>query len=251
MACASDPGVELLLTLRLLRSVALVVNLAPVVAGQSTQFALHVGPAVALQDVPSALGQDYKSAVFADGGNRLDQPLFFQVSQVAAIRVERAVLTVAEIAGGHDAEGADGSEGANLRAAQPDVAVSRPDTLAVWTTGQIDVAREDVSRFEPLAIARVAQPTATASAEFATVIVAVARSSVQRGSKSIETSFEEHARAELAGGAGRGRPARRAGATPVTSAVGAEDGWGCPATGPASLSSALGDAIRVVESRRE
>jgi hypothetical protein len=35
-----------------------------------------------------------------------------------------------------------------------------------------------------------------------------------------------------AGGAGRGIPARRAGASPVTSAFGAEDGWGNPATGP-------------------
>ena len=34
------------------------------------------------------------------------------------------------------------------------------------------------------------------------------------------------------GGAGRGVPARRAGATPVTSALGAEDGWGNPAPGP-------------------
>ncbi|MBE3134465.1 MAG: glycosyltransferase family 39 protein, partial [Acidobacteria bacterium] len=37
-----------------------------------------------------------------------------------------------------------------------------------------------------------------------------------------------------AGGAGRGRPARRAGAPAVTRALGAEDGWGCPATGPAT-----------------
>ena len=35
-----------------------------------------------------------------------------------------------------------------------------------------------------------------------------------------------------AGGAGRGIPARRAGATPATSGFGAEDGWGDPATGP-------------------
>ena len=36
-----------------------------------------------------------------------------------------------------------------------------------------------------------------------------------------------------AGGAGRGRPARRAGPPAVTRALRAEDGWGCPATGPA------------------
>jgi hypothetical protein len=34
------------------------------------------------------------------------------------------------------------------------------------------------------------------------------------------------------GGRRRGRPARRAGASPVTSAFGAEDGWGCRRTGP-------------------
>jgi hypothetical protein len=37
----------------------------------------------------------------------------------------------------------------------------------------------------------------------------------------------------LAGGAGRGRPTRRAGPIAVTGAFRAEDGWGCPATGPA------------------
>jgi hypothetical protein len=34
---------------------------------------------------------------------------------------------------------------------------------------------------------------------------------------------------------GRGIPARRAGATHVTGAFGAEDGWGNPATGPEEL----------------
>jgi hypothetical protein len=119
MACASDAGVELLLPLRLLRSVALIVNLAPVVerllhTGQSPQIALHVGPAVALQDVPSALGQDYQGAVFADGGNRFDQSLISQVSQVTPVRIERSVLTVAKVAGRDDAEGADGGERPNL-----------------------------------------------------------------------------------------------------------------------------------------
>ena len=42
-----------------------------------------------------------------------------------------------------------------------------------------------------------------------------------------------------AGGAGRGLPTRRAGATLVTSGLGAEDGWGDPATGPASFIASL------------
>jgi hypothetical protein len=172
MACASNAGVELLLAFRFLRSLALIVNIAPVVEPQlsarlSRYFALHVGPSVTLQDVPSALGEDHQGTVLADGRDRLDQPLLFQVSQVTPVRVERAILAVAEIAGGHDAEGADCGERANLRAAQPDVAVTCPDTLALWAARQIEIAREDIPRFEPLTFARIAQPATTAAVEFA------------------------------------------------------------------------------------
>jgi len=40
---------------------------------------------------------------------------------------------------------------------------------------------------------------------------------------------------ERVGGAGWGRPARRAGASPLRVFSGAEDGWGNPATGPARV----------------
>jgi hypothetical protein len=53
-----------------------------------------------------------------------------QVPQIAAVRVERSVLAVAEIAGRHDAEGADGGQRAHLRRAQRHIAVSRPHPLA-------------------------------------------------------------------------------------------------------------------------
>lgn len=95
--------------------------------------------------------------------------------QVAAIRVERTVLTVTEIAGGHDAKGADGGERANLRAAQPDVAVACPDPLALGTARQIEVAREHVADVEPLAFARIAQPATAASIESAIAIVVITR----------------------------------------------------------------------------
>jgi hypothetical protein len=180
MTCASNAGVELLLPLRFLRSLALFVDLAPVVKPQlstrfSQYFALHVGPAIALQNVPSALGQDDQGAVLADGWNRLDQPLISEVSQVASVRVERAVLAIAEIAGRDDAEGADGGERANLRPAQPDVAVSCPHTLALGAARQVEVAREDISRFEPLAFARIAKPATTAAVESAIAIIVIAR----------------------------------------------------------------------------
>ena len=57
VARTSDAGMELLPALRLLRSAALVVNVAPVVElplhGRPLQFfAVHARPAVALEDVP-------------------------------------------------------------------------------------------------------------------------------------------------------------------------------------------------------
>ena len=42
-----------------------------------------------------------------------------------------------------------------------------------------------------------------------------------------------------------GRPARRAGATRVTSAFGAEDGWGCRAPGPAFISTQVNRGVRI------
>ncbi len=146
VACASRAGIELLPGLWLLRSAALVVNIAPVAelllhARQSQCFALHVGPAVAFEYVSSSLGQHDQRAVVAGGRDGLDEPRVFEVPQIAPVRVERTVLAVAKIAGGHDAEGADGGERANLRAAQPHVAVSRPDALAFRAARQLEVAR--------------------------------------------------------------------------------------------------------------
>ncbi len=178
MACASYAGVELLPGSWLLGAVALIVNLASVVevllhTRQSQYVALHVRPAVALQDVPSALGEDDQGAVFADGWNRLDQPLLSKVTQVAAVRLQRAVLTVAEIASWHDAEGADGGERANLRAAQLHVAVACPDALTFRATRQLEIAREHVANVEPFTFTRIAQPAAAASAQLTIAIVAI------------------------------------------------------------------------------
>ena len=75
--------------------------------------------------------------------------------QIALVRVERTVVAVAKIAGGDDAEGADGGQGANLRAAQHDVAVARPDSLALTTPWKFEVAGEYIAWFEPLAFARI------------------------------------------------------------------------------------------------
>ena len=145
MARTSDADVELLPAFRLLRSSALAVNVAPGVElplpGRPLQFvAVHARPAVALADVPAAFREHDQRAVVSDGRNGLDKPRVSEVPQIAPVRVERAVLAVAEIAGGHDAEGAHGGERANLRAAQPHVAVSCPDTLTFRAARQLKVA---------------------------------------------------------------------------------------------------------------
>ena len=71
-------------------------------------------PAVALEDAPAAFREHDQRAVVADGRDGLDEPRVSEVPQIAPVRVERPVLTVAEIAGGHDAEGADGCQRADL-----------------------------------------------------------------------------------------------------------------------------------------
>ena len=88
--------------------------------------------------------EHHQRAVFADGRNRLDKPGVSQVPQIAAVRVERSVLAVAEIAGRHDAEGPDGGQRAHLRGAQRHIAVSRPHALAFMAARQFKVAREHV-----------------------------------------------------------------------------------------------------------
>jgi hypothetical protein len=96
----------------------------------------------------SAAREVVQRAVVADGRDSLDEPRVSEVPQIAPVRVERTVLAVAEIAGGHDAEGADGGERANFRAAQSHVAVPRPDTLAFRAARQLEVAREHIARIE-------------------------------------------------------------------------------------------------------
>ena len=81
--------------------------------------------------------------------------------------------TVAEIAGGHDAEGADGGQRADLRAAQRHVAIPCPDALAFTTPRQLEVAREDIAGIERQAFARIGQPATAALAQLATAVARV------------------------------------------------------------------------------
>jgi hypothetical protein len=95
--------------------------------------------------------------------------------EISSMRIQRTVLSVAEIAGWHDAEGADGGQRANLRAAQRHVAVACPDSLTFPATRQFEVACEHVAGLERLAFPRIGQPAAAALVELATVNIAIAR----------------------------------------------------------------------------
>lgn len=86
-----------------------------------------------------------------------------------AVRIERTVLSVAEIAGRHDAEGADGGQRADLRAAQRHIAVSRPHALAFMAAGQFEITREDIAGIEWLTFARIGQAAAASLGQLATV----------------------------------------------------------------------------------
>jgi hypothetical protein len=191
------------------------------------------------------------------------------MAEVAAMWIEGLVLTVAQVARGHDAERASRRQRATFGATDSVVVVTLRNVLALKAARQIDLSHEHVARVNVAVVIAIVQAAATAAAEIALAII-VSRIVRQRGSNAyIRASFEfvrlrpdtryerncvwgerieservaAIGRAELAGGAGRGRPARRAGASHVTGVFGAEDGWGCPATGPASYSSAFGDAL--------
>ena len=163
--------------------------------------------AVAFEDVAATLGEHDQRAVVADGDGS----------------------TSSWSAGAGDRRGAGRADGPGRRGdrrrarrgrrrrsracatSEPrkqNVAARAPDTLAFRAARQIEVAREHVARITRVALARIGRPAATALVQLATGFpTRSSRSSVQRGSKSMTLPLLMR---ELAGGAGRGRPARRA-----------------------------------------
>jgi hypothetical protein len=70
---------------------------------------------MALQNVSTFLRQDDERAVVSGSRCDLHEAGFFQVPQVAGAWIERALLTVSQIAGGDDAESTDDGERLNSR----------------------------------------------------------------------------------------------------------------------------------------
>ena len=156
MADAPDSSVELLLGPRL-PTAPIVRDAAelPVYRLAPQLLRVHAGPAVALENVSASLGQHDQRTIIADSRNRLDQARISEMPEISSMRIQWAVVAIAEIAGWHDAEGADGGQRADLRAAQRHVAVACPDALAFTAARHLEVAREHVAGLQALAFPRI------------------------------------------------------------------------------------------------
>jgi hypothetical protein len=75
--------------------------------------------------------------------------------ELAVAWVERLIEAVAEIAGRHGAEGADGGQRARFGAAEGVIVAVIMDVFTVEATRQGDVLHEHVSRVDTLTVARV------------------------------------------------------------------------------------------------
>jgi hypothetical protein len=93
--------------------------------------------------------------------------------ELAMTRIQGAVERMAEIVGGDDAEGADGSQRARLGAAEGVVVAVVVDVLSLEAARQIDVLHEHVPPGRP-APAHGVRAAAASAAEVARAIIALA-----------------------------------------------------------------------------
>ena len=79
--------------------------------------------------------------------NRLDEPLFSEMAEVAITHIAGSFVMVAEVAGGHDAKGTDGCQRSALRATQGVFPIARiVDHVAVTTARQIEATGKHLTR---------------------------------------------------------------------------------------------------------
>ena len=110
--------------------------------------------------------------------------------QFAAPRVEGVAPAVPEVVGVHDAERAGRRQCPRFRAAQENAVLAEPHALAVWAARQIEIASEHVTRVRRVSFEWIGRGASTALAEFATIVVSVAR-------VIIPTRIEIHSRTTL------------------------------------------------------
>jgi hypothetical protein len=118
--------------------------------------AVVVAIAIRFKHVPAAVGQDDRLLSIAGDADGLDQTLFAEVPEVSVARIARPIVTVAEVAGGHDTKRADSSQRPALRAAERVFAVTRiADDFTVVPARQIQTASEHLA-WVTISVTRVA-----------------------------------------------------------------------------------------------
>jgi methyl coenzyme M reductase alpha subunit len=110
-----------------------------------------------IEQLTSGLGQNDSVVTIARHPHGLDEPLFAQVSQVAAAWVCRAIVVAAKVAAGDYSEGTDGRQRTRFGAAQRALTVAHANDLALGSARQADVPAERV-RSAALAVLGTALP---------------------------------------------------------------------------------------------
>jgi hypothetical protein len=123
-------------------------------------------------------GGKLRQVAFDAAVSRVDEAQFAEVSQFAVPRVQRPIITVAEVLGWNDSEGADGRQGAALRTPQCVLAVAIEHSLAIGSARKVELAQKDVSGISAVALTPLAVPRIVVALSR---IVSPARVSIEHG----------------------------------------------------------------------
>jgi hypothetical protein len=154
--CAVDLGVVRELTRLLQPTVELLSRLGGIW--------LRGAAPIRFEQLATAVGQHHIRAIPTRCGNCAHEPLLAETSQVTGPRIDRAVLAVPKIAGGQDAERADGRQRARLGPSQCVFAIANVNTPAIGSARQADVAHEYVTRIAFFCFPWIGRGTTNAAA---------------------------------------------------------------------------------------
>ncbi|OFW25018.1 MAG: hypothetical protein A3G21_16370 [Acidobacteria bacterium RIFCSPLOWO2_12_FULL_66_21] len=108
---------------------------------------ISVAVPIRFQQSPAAVCQHDRLLAITRDANRLDQPLFSQMPEVAIAHIAGTVVTVAQLSRGHDTKGADGRQRTALGSPQRVFAIARiMDHFAVTPARQVEATRKHVTR---------------------------------------------------------------------------------------------------------
>jgi hypothetical protein len=93
-----------------------------------------------LQQTLAAVRQEHRDVPLPGHPSGVDEAQFAEVPELGIPRVQRPIVAVAEVLGGDNSEGADGRQGATLRAAQRVLPVAVEHAFALGSSGQVELA---------------------------------------------------------------------------------------------------------------